>query len=268
MRYITWSRRGMLRVLAGCAVSEFAVGAASAQPAGRGPLRRRYLPMVVIDPGHGGIDPGAVGAGGVYEKYIAFAIATDLAQLLSGTRRFRVALTRGPDEYVPLRERVARARALHADLLLSLHADALPDLAKRGLSVFTLSATASDREAAALADSENRDVVAGVRLSRQPREVGYVLIDLARRQTDNFSLELAHHVVATLGRDVKLLENPQRSAGFVVLTAPDIPSVLIELGCLSNPIEERLLQQPHYQQRLARGLARAVETYFKSQAVG
>ena len=169
---------------------------------------------------------------------------------------------------MPLRERVAKARVLRADLFLSLHADALPNVAMRGLSVFTLSATASDREAAVLADSENRDVVAGVRLSRQPREVGYILIDLARRQTDNLSLELAHEVVAALGRAVILLENPQRSAGFVVLTAPDIPSALVELGCLSNPVEERLLQQPLYQRRLARGLAQAVAAYFKSQAMG
>ncbi len=224
--------------------------------------------MVVIDPGHGGIDPGAVGAGGVYEKYITFAVASRLVRLLRATRGFRAALTRAADEYVPLRERVARARGLRADLFLSVHADALPNTAMRGLSVFTLSATASDREAADLADSENRDVVAGVRLSRQPREVGSILIALARRRTDNLSLELAHDVVSSLGREVKLLENPQRSAGFVVLTAPDIPSALVELGCLSNPIEERLLQQPSYQQGLARGLAKAIEAYFRSAAVG
>ena len=265
---IVWARRSVLRLLVGCAAAEFAAGPASAQPPGRGRPRPRYLPMVVIDPGHGGIDPGAIGAGGVYEKYITFAIATDLARLLNATRRFRVALTRGSDEYVPLRERVAKARVLRADLFLSLHADALPNVAMRGLSVFTLSATASDREAAVLADSENRDVVAGVRLSRQPREVGYILIDLAQRQTDNLSLELAHDVVAALGRAVILLENPQRSAGFVVLTAPDIPSALVELGCLSNSVEERLLQQPLYQRRLARGLAQAVAAYFKSQAMG
>jgi len=268
MRNIAVARRSVLRLLAGCAAAHSAANAASAQPPGRGRPQLRHLPTVVIDPGHGGIDPGAIGAGRVYEKYITFAVASDLLRLLRANRGFRVALTRGPDEYVPLRERVARARALRADLFLSVHADALPDTAKRGLSVFTLSATASDREAAELADSENREVVTGVRLSRQPREVGDILIALTRRQTDNLSLELAREVVSSLGREVKLLENPQRSAGFVVLAAPDIPSALVELGCLSNPVEERLLQQPSYQQRLAHGLARAIEAYFSSETVG
>ena len=266
MPNIVWARRAVLRLLAGYALAGSRVSAAPAEPGrahppDRGKLRR-YLPTVVIDPGHGGIDPGAISAGGAYEKYITFATASDLARLLRVSGRFRTALTRGPDEYVPLRERVARARTLHADLFLSIHADALPNTAMRGLSVFTLSATASDQEAAALAASENRDIVAGVRLSRQPREVGAILIDLARRENDNLSLELAHDVVAALGSDVKLLENPQRSAGFVVLTAPDIPSALVELGCLSNPVEEHLLQMPSYRQRLARGLARAIEAYF------
>jgi N-acetylmuramoyl-L-alanine amidase len=267
MRNIACARRAVLRLLAGCAATALAVETGAAQPRGRGKPRRRPLPVVVLDPGHGGIDPGAIGPGDVDEKYITFKTATDLARLLRKTGRFRVRLTRGPDEYVPLHERVARARSWHADLFLSIHADALPNTAMRGLSVFTLSAKASDREAAALADSENRDIVAGVRLARQPRVVGDILIDLARRQTDNLSLELAHDVIAALGRDVELLENPQRSAGFVVLTAPDVPSALVELGCLSNPVEERLLQQPAYRQRLARGLAKAIEAYFRNRDV-
>jgi N-acetylmuramoyl-L-alanine amidase len=270
MRNILCARRAVLRLLLGYAATGLTVAAVRAQPPvrGRPRLRPRYLPMIVIDPGHGGIDPGAIGASGVDEKNIVYATASDLLRRLTATRRFRVALTRGADEFVPLRERVARARALHADLFMSIHADALPNTAMRGLSVFTLSAKASDREAAALADSENRDVVDGVKLARQPREVGDILIDLARRQTDNLSLSLAGDVVTALGRDVVLLERPQRSADFAVLTAPDIPSVLVELGCLSNPAEERLLQQPAYQQRLARGLAQAIEAYFTTLASG
>ena len=278
MHDIGFARRAALRLLAGAAATACAPAMAWAQPPGRGGARpappghgkprRRYLPMIVIDPGHGGIDPGAVAPSGVFEKNIVYPTASDLARQLAATRRFRVALTRGPDEFVPLRERVAHARALHADLFVSIHADALPDKAMRGLSVFTLSATASDREAAALADSESRDVVGGVRLSREPREVGAVLIDLARRQTDNLSVELAGHIVAALGHAVVLLERPQRSADFAVLTAPDIPSALVELGCLSNPAEERLLQRPAYQQRLARGLALAIEGYFAHLAAG
>jgi N-acetylmuramoyl-L-alanine amidase len=259
-----WARRALLRLLATGAVARLAAQT-GAQPPDRAQPRLRHLPLVVLDPGHGGIDPGAIGAGGVFEKRITFATAIDLYRLLIATRRFRVALSRGPDEYVPLRQRVARARALHADLFMSIHADALPNAEMRGLSVFTLSAAASDREAAEIADSENREVVAGVPRSPRPREVSAILIDLARRQTGNLSLEMAREVVAALGREVQLLDNPQRSGGFVVLSAPDIPSVLVELGCLSNPIEEWLLQQPPYRKRLARGLAEAIEAFFRGQ---
>ncbi len=270
MRDIAWKRRTLLRLLAGGAAVGVGMNVVQAQPNRRQPPRpgagrakpRRYLPMVVIDPGHGGIDPGAIGVDGVYEKHITFPTAVDLAQELQTTGRFRVALTRGADEYVPLRERVARARALRADLFLSIHADALPDAAMRGLSVFTLSMTASDRDAAAVAASENREITPDVHFPRRPREVEAVLIDLVRRETDNLSVELAHDVVVALGHQVKLLANPQRSAGFIVLTAPDVPSALVELGCLSNPMEGRLLQQPAYRRRLARGLAHAIEAYF------
>jgi N-acetylmuramoyl-L-alanine amidase len=248
----------MLRLLATGAVARLAAQA-DAQP------RLRDRPIVVLDPGHGGIDPGAIGDGGVFEKRITFATAIDLARVLTATRRFRVALTRGPDEYVPLRQRVARARAFHADLFMSIHADALPNPAMRGLSVFTLSAAASDREAAAIADSENREVLAGMPRSHRRREVDAILVDLTQRQTGNLSLELARDVVAALKHDVQLLDNPRRAAGFVVLTAPDIPSVLVELGCLSNPVEERLLQQPAYRKRLARSLVQAIEAFFRGQ---
>lgn len=268
MQKLALGRRAVARLLLGCLAAGLLVGGAASQPparvavAPRGKPKPRYQPVVVIDPGHGGVDPGAISIDGVYEKYITFAVATDLARLLRSTRSFRVALTRGADEYVALRERVARARAVHADLFISIHADALPNREMRGLSVFTLSRKASDREAAALADSENRDVVAGVRLARHSREIGAILIDLVRREADNRSRQLARDVVVSLSHDTPLLENPQRSAGFVVLTAPDIPSVLVELGCLSNAAEEKLLLQPSYRKRLARGLAHAIKAYF------
>ena len=176
-------------------------------------------------------------------------------------------LTRTTDEFLPLRERVARARAWKADLLLSIHADALPDTEMRGLSVFTQSAQASDREAAALAVSENRaDLVGGVSLSHQPRDVGNILLDLTRRQTSNLSVLLANKIVVELGREVALRDHPQRFADFAVLTAQDVPSALVELGCLSNPAEERLLQRRTYQQKLARGLVRAVESFFAAHS--
>jgi N-acetylmuramoyl-L-alanine amidase len=258
MRGIAVDRRAALRLLA--VVLASAGGMAQAHPRRR---RMRLLrrPVIVLDPGHGGIDPGAIGPGGVYEKTITLATAWRLAWLLAASGRFRVVMTRSGDQFVPLAQRVAIARAAKANLFLSIHADALPDTAMRGLSVFTLSREASDREAAALAASENRDV-AGIDVAHQPSLVRRVLFDLARQHAANASLAFAHDIVAVLGREVALLDHPERSADFVVLAAPDIPSVLVELGCLSNPQEERLLQQGAYQQKLARGLARAIAEYF------
>jgi len=260
-------RRVLQQLLAASAAIGSGVGRAAAQPAGRGALPLRQQPTVVIDPGHGGVDPGAISPDGIYEKNIVLPIAWDFARQLAATRRYRVVLTRSVDEFIPLRDRVDRARAWHADLFLSIHADTLPDPGLRGLSVFTLSTQASDREAAALGVSENRsDLVGGIKLSRQPREVGGILMDLTRRQTGNLSIAFARALVDQLAREAALLDNPQRSADFAVLTAPDIPSALVELGCLSNPQEERLLQQRTYQQKLARGLVRAVEAYFAAHS--
>ncbi len=177
--------------------------------------------------------------------------------------RTRVVLTRRRDVFVKLRERVARARRQRAELLLSIHADALPEAAMRGLSVYTLSAQASDRETALLAARENRDdFVRELRIAKQPPVIGAILLDLARRETNNRSLALARAVVAQTGREVRLLPRPHRSADFAVLSAPDIPSALIEIGCLSNPEEEKLLPTQAYQRRLAQTLLRAIDDYF------
>ena len=256
-------RRWVLGTIVFCAIAGWALDSVSAQPAARAAPRIRRAPTVVIDPGHGGVDPGAISANGVYEKDIVLATAHEFARQLAATGKFRVVLTRNTDEFFPLRERVARARAWKADLFLSIHADALPERELRGLSVFTQSLQASDREAAALAKSENRaDLVAGINLSQQPREVWNVLLDLTRRETSNLSVAFARRITAELARETVLRGRAPRFADFAVLTAPDIPSALVELGCLSNPIEERLLQHRVYQQRLARGLVRAVEAYF------
>lgn len=269
MSHTSCERRKILRSLAVFAIAGWGSDGAAAQPAGKGRAPTRRVPTVVIDPGHGGVDPGAISPHGVQEKDIVLAIAWEVARQLTARRNFRVVLTRSIDEFLPLRERVARARASKADLFLSVHADALPDPEMRGLSVFTQSTHASDREAAALAASENRaDLVGGVNLARQPREVGNILLDLTRRQTSNLSIALARQVVRELGREAVLLDNPQRSADFAVLTAADIPSALVELGCLSNAIEERLLQQHAYQQKLARGVVRAIEAYFAAPGAG
>src|ERR1700749_2155675 len=196
-------RRLLQQMLAFGAVAGCDVVGAWAQPAGRAmpPLRRQ--PTVVLDPGHGGIDPGAISPNGVYEKHLVLRFARDVAHQLAATRRYRVVLTRSGDEFIPLRDRVSRARAWNADLFLSLHADALPDAELRGLSVFTLSAQASDREAAALAISQNRaDLLGNINLSRQSRDIRDVLVDLTRRQTGNFSIVLARAIVDQLAREV------------------------------------------------------------------
>ena len=225
---------------------------------------RRLAPLVMLDPGHGGIDPGCIGASGTYEKNIALSTAHELARQLTATGRFRVELTRMDDEFVPLPERVERARAAGADLFLSIHADALPEEQMRGASVFTLSEQASDKEAAALAARENQsdELVGGVDLSHHAPEVSDILLDLTRRETNNESIKLARDLVSELGQRVKLLNHTHRSAGFVVLKAPDIPSALVEIGCLSNREEETLLQNLSYQRRIATGLVKSVNDFF------
>jgi N-acetylmuramoyl-L-alanine amidase len=225
--------------------------------------QKRPKPLIMLDPGHGGVDPGCISADGVYEKDITLATALALAHDLEAAGRYRVKLTRSDDEYVPLGERVARARAAGADVMLSIHADALPDEHLRGASVFTLSEQASDLAAAALAARENRaDFVAGIDLSRHAPEVSNILFDLARRETNNQSIRLARDLVAELGRRVRLLNHSHRSAGFAVLKAPDIPSALVEIGCLSNREEEALLKSLPYQRKLTQGLMQSLNDFF------
>jgi N-acetylmuramoyl-L-alanine amidase len=219
--------------------------------------------VVVVDPGHGGIDPGTIGVSGVYEKEITLSVARQAARRLEASKRYRVVMTRQDDQFVELRERVARARLAKGDLFLSIHADALPDPEMRGASVFTLSEKASDRLAAALAARENKaDLIAGIDLSRQSPEISTVLFELERRENNNLSIGFARRLVHEIGREAVLLGNCQRSAGFAVLKAPDIPSALVELGCLSNREEDRLLRSPAYQQKLAASLVRSVDDFF------
>jgi N-acetylmuramoyl-L-alanine amidase len=265
-------RRDVLRMLAFGGASAGAGGltflwstAGAAQQLSRRGTPAPKRPTIVLDPGHGGVDPGTIGVSGVYEKEIALDAARELAHQLERGGRYRVALTRTGDEFIPLRERVARARAAGADLFISMHADALPNHAMRGASVFTLSEQASDKEAAALAARENKvDLIGGIDLSRHAPEVGTILLDLARRQTNNLSIGLARRLVTDLGQSVVLLENSHRSAGFAVLKAPDVPSVLIEMGCLSNPEEDRLLRTASYRKRLATSILHSVDAYFET----
>ncbi|AVM73233.1 N-acetylmuramoyl-L-alanine amidase [Magnetospirillum gryphiswaldense] len=237
---------------------------AAPEPAlqGRSP-RSEGKAVVVIDPGHGGVDPGALGVSGIYEKHITLAMARELKAQLEKGGRYKVHLTRDRDVFIRLRERVAIARQYGADLFISLHADSVANPQLAGLSVYTLSQTASDGEAQTLADKENKaDLIAGIDLSHESADVANILIDLAQRETMNRSAGFAGGVVTELGRETTLLGNTHRFAGFAVLKAPDVPSILVELGYLSNATEEKLLRQPDYRLKLAKGIARAIDRHF------
>ncbi|MCX7644699.1 MAG: N-acetylmuramoyl-L-alanine amidase [Rhodobacteraceae bacterium] len=229
-------------------------------PRGRGAL------TVALDPGHGGIDPGAE-AGGVTEADLMLAFARDLeaALLRAG---FRVALTRDADVFVPLDLRITRARAAGADLLLSLHADAVPEGRATGATVFTLSETASEAAAALLAERHDRDdLLSGVDLSAQDDAVAVALMDIARLDTRPRSEALADAIVAGLGAAVGgLHKRPRQSAGFTVLRAADIPSVLIELGFLTTAADRERLLAPEWRRRAAQAIAQAVSAWAAADA--
>lgn len=220
--------------------------------------------IIVIDPGHGGVDPGAIGVTGIYEKHITLAAARDLKEHLERTGRFKVYLTRDRDVFIRLRGRIEIARERKADLFISVHADTIRNRKIRGLSVYTLSEKASDKEAGELADRENKsDLIAGIDLSHESAEVTNILIDLAQRETMNQSARLASLLVDELKSRVKVLRNPHRFAGFAVLKAPDVPSVLIEMGFLSNKDDERALRSKSHRRKVAQSIAGAVDAYFR-----
>jgi len=242
----------------GGAITLQVVPKAEAAPAPLPPAK----PLIVIDPGHGGIDPGALGAT-TMEKNITLAMAKQLRQQLLATGRFRVVLTRDKDVFIPLRDRFKIARDKGADLFMSLHADSTPGGEARGASVYTLSDKASDTEAEALATKENKsDVIAGVDLSKENQTVTGILIDLAQRETTNLSARFASILVNDLRNDTMMLHNSHRFAGFAVLKAPDVPSVLLEMGYISSSDDERLLKDTKHQKKLAASITRAIEDYF------
>ncbi|MDX5365515.1 MAG: N-acetylmuramoyl-L-alanine amidase, partial [Alphaproteobacteria bacterium] len=224
-------------------------------------LERRRV--VVIDAGHGGVDPGALGSSGVKEKNVTLAFARQFAEELRNTGRYEVHLTRDADIFIPLRERVSIARRQKADLFISVHADAIQRPDVRGLSVYTLSETASDAEAAALARNENQaDLIAGLDLQGESPEVTGILIDLAQRETKNYSSRFARSLVDYASQQTKTLDPAHRFAGFVVLKAPDVPSVLVELGFLTNRDDEKLLTSATWRAGMAKTMSRAVDRYF------
>jgi N-acetylmuramoyl-L-alanine amidase len=265
-------RRDVFLALGGATAFGLSLADAWADPAKREtrkslakPTPPPRLKLVVLDPGHGGKDPGAIGVRGTQEKGVVIAIAREVQRELQAAGRYRVMLTRASDNFVALRERVARAQEAKADLFLSLHADSHADSEIRGASVYTLSEEASDREAAALAARENRAdaVVSGVRLANQSDTVARTLVAMSQRGTVNDSRRLADTIVQTFGRNgVRLLPHTHRQAGFAVLTSPDIPAALVELGYLSNRQDEKLLTVRQHQIALARALRASVDAHF------
>ena len=221
-------------------------------------------PVIVIDPGHGGVDPGAIGVSGLYEKDIALSYAKALKARLEQTGRYQVVMTRDRDIFVQLRDRIAIAQRAGGDLFVSLHANTHPSSKIRGASVYTLSENASDKEAAALAAKENKaDIIGGINLSDQPEVVSKILIDLAQRETMNHSKRFASMLIGEVGKETKLLRKSHRFAGFAVLKSPTVPSVLFEIGYMTSAAEERLLRSSKHRGRIAEALTRSIDAYFK-----
>ncbi len=220
--------------------------------------------VIVIDPGHGGVDPGAIGITGVREKDVVMAMARELRRQLEATGRYKVVMTREGDRIVRLRDRIRIAREHDGELFVSLHADSLVrNRAIDGTLVYTLSENASTKEAARLARKENRaDIIAGVDLSNQEDVVTAILIDLAQRDTNNKSMRFANMLMKRFGAVTELTRRRPAQAGFVVLKSPDMPSVLVELGYLSNREDERKLVDPKHLAKLAKGFVAAIDDYF------
>ncbi len=219
--------------------------------------------LVMLDPGHGGVDPGAIGASGIYEKIITLAAARQLKSRLEDTGRYKVVLTRDKDVSVGLTERRELAHDAGADIFVSLHADSIANKTVRGLSVYTLSEKASDAEAAALADQENdADRIIGIDLSRETQEVRHILVDLAQRESMNLATRVAGRLIDQLRREAMMLRTAHRFARFAVLKSPDIPSVLIEMGYLSHKEEETALKTESYRAKLMAAVVRGLDEHF------
>jgi N-acetylmuramoyl-L-alanine amidase len=217
---------------------------------------------IVIDPGHGGIDGGAEGVGGTIEKNITLAFGTQLRDALEKVGKYKVFMTRDDDRFLPLDERVRIARQDDADLFISIHADTISIKGIRGATVYTVSDKASDAAAAAVATRENlSDDLAGVEITEANHEVADILVDLIRRETHSFSIRFARTLVGQLSNSIELINNPHRYAGFRVLEAPDVPSVLVELGYLSNPRDEAELRDAKWRAKAIDSMLRAIELF-------
>jgi N-acetylmuramoyl-L-alanine amidase len=228
-------------------------------------------PLVVLDPGHGGLDTGTKGPHGEQEKDIVLDFAQRLRDRIEKAGKYRVLMTRTDDTFVPLGDRVRMARDAGAALFVSIHADSLPhgEGDAQGASIYTLSETATDSEAAKLADEENHaDVIAGVDLKSEPADVAGILLDLAERETKSYSLQLAHKLVVEMKTATRLHKTPLKSAGFRVLRAPDVPSVLVELGYVSNREDLQSLLSDTWRNRTSESIAVAIDGYFATHTAG
>lgn len=228
----------------------------------RPPITKSDKFTIILDPGHGGPDPGAIGIHGNYEKHVTLKMGHLLKKILEKNSNYRVILTRDNDIYLPLRKRFAIAEDYGADLFISIHADKAPNQKTRGATVFTLSEKASDKEAELLAQKENKaDLIAGEDLSEYDDDVALILLDLEQRNTLSQSVKFAGILVNSLKQKTQLVRNAHRFAGFAVLKSPSIPSVLVELGFLSNPKEAILLQKQSHLKKLASAIENAIANY-------
>ena len=235
------------------------------------PAPRDGKPVIVIDPGHGGLDTGAISRGGEEEKAIVLAVAQKLRDRLDKSGRYRVVLTRNDDTFIPLGDRVAVARAQKAALFISIHADSISrrEGDVRGATVYTVSERASDAEAAKLAETENRaDLIAGIDLKEATDDVAEILFELAHRETKNFSAHFARTLVGQMKAAARMHPQPLKSAGFKVLKAPDIPSVLLELGYLSSKEDAKLLASDAWRDKVSESLMTAIDSFFATKVAG
>jgi N-acetylmuramoyl-L-alanine amidase len=235
---------------------------AAEKPAEKPEIAR--LVTIVLDPGHGGEDPGAIGRGGSHEKNVTLSVARRLKEKIDATPNMRSVLTRDGDYFIPLQQRVGKARRVQADLFVSVHADAFIKSTARGSSVFVLSETGASSSAARwLANKENSaDLVGGVNLGAKDPYLARTLLDLSQTATINDSLKLGKDVLGELGRINTLHKGQVEQAGFAVLKAPDIPSILIETAFISNPEEEARLNDEAYQDRMADAILKGIRRYF------
>ncbi|MDG2530884.1 N-acetylmuramoyl-L-alanine amidase family protein [Caulobacter endophyticus] len=268
-------RRFLLPPADGATAFRYVIDLAAADPASAGasvmrpttvstpakPATLKLKKTIVIDAGHGGKDPGSAGAN-TNEKDVTLAAAKALKAKLEKSGRFIVVLTRDTDTFIPLESRVQIARRSDADLFISLHADSGPDVGTRGASVYTLSEKGAERAARVL---EKDDWLMKASLPGRDRAVGQILLDLSQRATKNRSAAFAETLLEKVGDETVLLRRSHRDAGFIVLLAPDVPAVLLEMGFMTNAEDEKLLKSPAGRERLMNAVASSIETYFAAQ---